>query len=119
VSSATSAVPVLYRDIGLDRKEKVNAFLQIGERSEPLRLTKSLSLSLAYDDHPAGFSRPSAGFTGSDFTRGSSWHRKHSDAIVLVIRECGLEKFLTFTRCFPRYKTFGLSHSGAYRLTCL
>lgn len=36
--------PILYRDIALDRKEKVDDFIQVGERSDSLQHIKSLSL---------------------------------------------------------------------------
>ena len=110
--------PVLYRDIGLNSKEKVFTFLQIGNRSDSLQHTKSFGLIHAYDVNPIleRISRRLSletlrlhrvQFHGRLLTAPSSF--KFSD--VLILRECHFAKFeyfVTFIRCFLRCETLSL-----------
>ena len=112
--------PVLYRDIGLDCKEKADTFLQIGDRSDSLRHTKSLSLSLGYTHggHPCGILTTISRKAPLETLRvyqvrfhGESLTTPLPDVTVLVLRECqfGMFKdFVTFIRCFPRCETLRL-----------
>ena len=112
--------PVLYRDIGLDCKEKADTFLQIGDRSDSLRHTKSLSLSLGYTHggHPYGILTTISRKAPLETLRvyqvrfhGESLTTPLPDVTVLVLRECqfGMFKdFVTFIRCFPRCETLRL-----------
>jgi len=114
--------PVLYRDIALDRKEQLDTFIRIGEHSESLQHTKSLSLTYYGFETKAHLRKPHrilniisrkssletlrlhrVQFQAEPLT--ASLLSKLSTVAVLVLQECrfgGFEDFKSFVRCFPR-----------------
>jgi len=114
--------PVLYRDIVLDRKEQLDTFIRIGERSESLRHAKSLSLTYYGFEAKAHLRKPHrildiisrkasletlrlhrVQFHVEPLT--ASLLSKLSTVTMLALQECrfgGFEDFESFVRCFPR-----------------
>lgn len=114
--------PILYRDIVLNRKEKVDTFIQIGDRSNSLHHTKSLSLAYYGFETKAHLRKPRkildvisrkasletlrlyrVQFHAEPFT--TSVLSKLSTVTALDLQECrfgGFEDFVSFIRCFPR-----------------
>ena len=105
--------PILYRDIALDREEKVVTFIQFGERSDILRHVKSLSLT-----NPRNLHGILDTVSGKAPLETLCLHRvmfhaelltapllsRLSTVTALVLRGCrfrGFEDFLSFIGCFP------------------
>ena len=115
--------PILYRDIVLNREEKVDTFIQIGlgDRSHSLHHTKSLSLAYYGFETKAHLRKPHrildvilrktslkalrlhrVQFQAEPFT--TSVLSKLSTVTALDLQECrfgGFEDFVSFIRCFP------------------
>jgi len=101
--------PILYRSIALDSDEKVDTFIQFGERPNVLQHVKSLSLPDLSDPHgifdiisqkasPETLCLHQADFRAESFA--ASLLLRLS---VLVLREChfgGFKDFVSFIRCF-------------------
>lgn len=114
--------PFLYRDIVLDCKEKVDTFLQLGERSRSIIHTKSLSLTYygfetrAHQRKPRkileiisrGASLETLRLRRVQFhaeTFAPSLLSRLGSVTVLTLHDCrfgGFEDFVSFIRCFPR-----------------
>jgi hypothetical protein len=114
--------PILHQSIELDRKEKLDTFLQFGERSDCLIHTKSLGLTYNGFEAKAHLRKPRKileifsrkasletlrlhriQFRAETFT--GSLLSKPSTVRVLILQECnfgGFEDFVTFIRSFPR-----------------
>jgi len=105
--------PILYRDIALDREEKVDTFIQFGERSDILRHVKSLTVIYSKDPHGIldTISRKASLETlclRRDMchpgTLTASIFSKLSTVTVLVLQGCRFEEFedfVSFIQCFP------------------
>ena len=105
--------PTLYRDIALDRDEKVDSFIQSGESSELLQYVKSLSLANSSKLHQIldtisqKASLETLRFYRVEFCVEpvtASLLSRLSTVTALVLRECrfgGFEDFVSFIRSFP------------------
>ena len=105
--------PIVYRDIALDREEKVETFLQFGERSDILQHVKSLSLANTKDPHGIleTISRKASLETLCLYrvvfrpgTLTASLLSRLSTVTVLVLQGCHIweyEDFVSFIRCVP------------------
>jgi hypothetical protein len=122
--------PVLYRDIELDRKEKLESFFQLGEHSDSLVHTKSLSLAYSGFEHKTHIRKPrkildiisrkssletlhlyNVQLQAEPFT--ASLLSKLSTVTVLSLHQCcfgGFEDFVSFIRCFPRCQVLRLRY---------
>ena len=120
--------PILYRDIVLDRREKLDSFLQFGDRSDSLIHAKSLSLTYFGFETKAHLRKPRkileiisrktsletlrlhrVQFHAETFT--AQLLSKLGSVAALALRECrfgGFEDFVTFIRCFPRCQVLRL-----------
>ena len=105
--------PILYRDITLDSDEKVDTFIQFGERSEVLRNTKSLSIAEISNPHGILDTISQKASLETICLHQAEFHvepltasllSRLSNGTVLVLRECrfgGFEGFISFIRGFP------------------
>jgi hypothetical protein len=124
--------PVLYRDIVLDQKGKVDTFLRMGGRSNSLQHTKSLRLSYygfgtkthlgklhrILDIISRRASLETLRLRQVQFQAellSASLFSKLSGVTGLVLQEChfgGFEDFVSFIRCFPRCEVLRLHSCG-------
>ena len=105
--------PILYRDIELDREEKVSTFILLGEHSDILQYVKSLSVTNPKDPYEIldTISRKASLKTlclhRTTFfleTLTASLLSRLSTVTVLVLQGCYFEEFevfVSFIRCFP------------------
>jgi len=105
--------PILYRDIALDREEKVDTFIQFGEHSDILRHVKSFTIKNSKDPHGIldTISRKASleilclrrdMFHPGTLT--ASIFSELSTVTVLVLQGCRFEEFedfVSFIQCFP------------------
>jgi len=104
---------ILYRDIALDSDEKLDTFIEFGERSDALQHTKSLSLVDPGDPHGILDTISQKASLETICLRQAQFDvepptasllSRPSTVTVLVLRECrfrGFEDFVSFIRCFP------------------
>jgi len=104
---------ILYRDIALNHEEKVDTFVQFGERSDILQYVKSLTFTYPKDPHGIldTVSRKAsleilcihrAVFHPETLT--TSILSRLSTVTVLILQGCRFEEFedfVSFVRCFP------------------
>jgi len=122
--------PILYRVILLDRREKVDSFIQMGEGSNSLQHTKSLILT--YHELKPQHRKPhkildivsrKASLETLRLHRvqfhteplKESTLSKLSGVTTLALQDChfgGFEDFVSFIRCFPRCKNLRLHGCG-------
>ena len=127
--------PILYRDIVLDRKGKVDTFIRMGGRSNSLQHTKSFSLTYNGFETKAHLGKlrrildiisRKASLQTLHLHRvqfhtellSASLFSKLSGVIVMVLQEChfgGFEDFVSFIRCFPRCEVLRLHGCGWIR----
>jgi len=105
--------PILYRDIALDSDEKVDTFIEFGERSDALQHTKSLSLVDPGNPHGILDTISQKASLETICLRQAQFDVEYltapllsrpSTVTVLVLRECrfrGFEDFVSFIQCFP------------------
>jgi hypothetical protein len=120
--------PILYRDIELDREDKLETFFQLGERSDSLMYTKSFRLAYSGPEDKIHIRKPrkildiisqkasletlrlyKVQLHRETFTE--SLLSRLSTVTVLSLRMCcfgGFEDFVSFIRCFPRCQVLRL-----------
>lgn len=123
--------PILYRDIELDRKDKLETFFQLGERSDFLVHTRSLSLTYSGFDNKTHLRKPrkildtisqkasleslrlhNVQFQSEPFTA-SLLSNLSTTVTALALQYCcfgGFEDFVSFIRCFPRCQVLRLRY---------
>ena len=122
--------PILYRDIELDRKEQLETFFQLGEQSDFLIHTKSLSLTYPGFENKTHLRKPrkildiisqkasletlllhNVQLQAEPFT--ALLLSKLITVTVLVLQQCrfgGFEDLVSFIRCFPRCQVLRLRY---------
>jgi len=123
--------PILYRKIALNREEKVDTFIQFGERSDILRYVKSFTITIMKAPHGIldRISRKAfleilcihwALFRPETLT--APLLSRLGTVTVLTLKRCRFrefEDFVSFIRCFPLCKMLHLHgcawtrHTGA------